>query len=366
MKDPLEAMDFQRIARPQIKDLPVYSPGMGTDEVRRRYGVTEVIKLASNENPLGPSPMALEAIRGSLEDVSVYPDGACTVLRARLAEKLGVPAERFIFGNGTDEVIDFIFFAFFNEGDAAVMGDPTFSSYFLSGMTMGASLRYVPLHEHSHHVEEMLSAVDGATKAVFVGTPHNPTGTICDREDLETMLGGLPPEVLLVWDEAYYEYVDRPGYPESLDYIMEYPNLVVLRTFSKVYGLAGLRVGYGVAHPQVVDYLERVRPPFNVNSLAQVAACAALDDTGHVERSRAVNAEGRRFLASELGRLGMDPVPTQANFVLFRFDHLIESLTPKLLAQGIIVRDGASLGYPGHVRMTIGTSDQNAAVIGAI
>jgi histidinol-phosphate aminotransferase len=359
-------MDFQRIAREEILDLPVYSPGMGTDEVRRRYGVTEVIKLASNENPLGPSPKAVEALKGALADVSIYPDGACTELRARLSEKLGVPPERFIFGNGTDEVIDFIFFAFFNPGDAAVMGDPTFSSYFLSGMTMGASLRYVPLHDHSHHVVEMLAAVDGGTKAVFVGTPHNPTGTICDREDLEAMLAGLPEDVLLIWDEAYYEYVDQPGYPESLDYIMEYPNLVVLRTFSKIYGLAGLRVGYGVAHPQVVDYLERVRPPFNVNSLAQVAACAALDDIEHVKRSREVNAEGKRYLADELGRMGMEPVPTQANFVLFRFEHLTDSLTPKLLARGIIVRDGASLGYPGYVRMTIGTPEQNAAAISAI
>ncbi len=358
--------DFEKITRNEIRDLPVYSPGMDIDDVRRKYGVQEVIKLASNENPLGPSPMAIDAVRAAAGDVSLYPDGACVELRGRLSEKLAVAPERFIFGNGTDEIIDFLFFAFFDQGDVAVMGDPTFSSYFLSGMTMGASLAYVPLRDHCHHVEEMLQAVDGRTKAVFVGTPHNPTGTICTTSELERMLDGLPPEVLLIWDEAYREYVDDPTYPDSIPYLDSYPNLVVLRTFSKIYGLAGLRVGYGMADPQVVDFLERVRPPFNVNRLAQVAALAALEDTGHVERSRATNAEGKRYLSGELKRLGLHSIPTQANFLLVRFDHLTEGLSEKLLEKGIIVRDGAALGYPGHLRLTIGTPEQNHAVAAAI
>ncbi|HEY5530446.1 MAG TPA: histidinol-phosphate transaminase [Candidatus Anoxymicrobiaceae bacterium] len=358
--------DFEKITRVEIRGLPVYSPGMDIDDVRRRYGVADVIKLASNENPLGPSQLAVEAVREAVNDISLYPDGACTALRERLSEKLGVPPECFIFGNGTDEIIDFIFFAFFDCGDVAVMGDPTFSSYFLSGMTMGATVRYVSLRDHSHHIEEMLAAVDERTKAVFVGTPHNPTGTICTTGELEQMLNGLPPEVLLIWDEAYCEYVDDPTYPDSVPYLANHPNLVVLRTFSKIYGLAGLRVGYGMADPSIVDFLERVRPPFNVNRLAQVGALHALSDDEHVQLSRKLNAEGKRYLANELSRLGLESVPTQANFILFRFDQVTDALSQKLLEKGIIVRDGAALGYPGHIRLTIGTREQNHEVIEAI
>jgi histidinol-phosphate aminotransferase len=357
---------FRRIAREEIVDLPVYSPGLDIEDVRRRYGVEKVIKLASNENPLGPSPRAVEAMTLAIRDVNLYPDGACTALRDRLAEKLGTSPESLIFGNGTDEVIDLIFYAFFNHGDAAVMGDPTFSSYFLSGMMMGARMEYVPLEDHRHHVDEMLAAVDETTKAVFVGTPHNPTGTICTGTELERMLAGLPRDVLLIWDEAYCEYVDDPEYPDGVSYLKDNPNLVVLRTFSKIYGLAGMRAGYGIADPGVVDMLERVRPAFNVNRLAQVAALAAIDDDEHVEASKRMNSEGRSYLAGELGRLGLRSVPTQANFVLVRYEGLVDDLAERLLERGIIVRDGKALGYPGYVRLTIGTPDQNREVVGAL
>jgi len=358
--------DFRARARKEIIDLPVYSPGMDTDEVRRRFGVEKVIKLASNENPLGASGLAVEAVRIAAEDIALYPDGACTALREKLSDFLSVAPERIVLGNGTDEIIDFIFFAFFDPGDRVVMGDPTFSSYFLSGMTMGVEIVYVPLDDHRHHIGDMLKKVDASTKAVFIGTPHNPTGSICTRADLEEALGGLPGDVLLIWDEAYREYVDDPEYPDTLPYLDDHPNLVVLRTFSKVYGLAGLRVGYGIAHPQVVDLLERVRPPFNVNRLAQVAAIAALDDDAHVRESRRVNNEGKAFLAGELTALGLEPVPTHANFILVEHGHLVEDLCGKLLERGIIVRDGASLGYPGFIRLTIGTHEQNREVIRAI
>src|SRR5450759_1860201 len=359
-------LDFERIARPEIKDLPVYSPGLDIDDVKRRYGVERVIKLASNENPLGPSPMAVEALRGALDDINLYPDGACMLLREKLADKLGVAPERFIFGNGTDEVIDLIFFAFFNAGDVALMGDRTFSSYYLSGATVGAALEYEPLSEHRHEIDGMLKRVGSRTRALFVGTPHNPTGTICTTAELEKALESLPEDVLLVWDEAYVEYVDDPDYPDSVPYLQDHPNLIVLRTFSKCYGLAGLRVGYGIAHPGIVNYLEKVRPPFNVNRLAQVAAVAALDDTAHVERSRRVNSEGKRFLATELGAMGLEPVPTQANFILFKYGHKIDGLPGRLLERGILVRDGGALGYPGFIRLTIGTPEENQAVVTAI
>ncbi|PKQ28483.1 MAG: histidinol-phosphate transaminase [Candidatus Anoxymicrobium japonicum] len=358
--------DFESIARREIEGLPVYSPGLDIDDVKSRYGVTEVIKLASNENPLGPSPKAVEALRDALQDVSLYPDGACVALHEKLSQKLGVAPESLVFGNGTDEVIDLLFYAFFNPGDVAVMGDPTFSSYFLSGMVMGARIAYVPLAEHRHDIDRMLELAGDGARAVFIATPHNPTGAICTRAEFERMLARLPEDVLLIWDEAYAEYVDDPDYPNSLNYIEKYPNLVVLRTFSKCYGLAGLRVGYGIAHPQIVTCLERVRPPFNVNRLAQVAATAALDDVEHIERSRRVNSDGKRFLASELDGMGMAPVPTQANFMLFKYDYVADALPERLLERGIIVRDGAALGYPGYIRLTIGAPEQNRAVIDAI
>jgi histidinol-phosphate aminotransferase len=358
--------DFKNIARDEIKDIPVYSPGLDTDDVKRKYGVERVLKLGSNENPLGPSPLAMEAVRGAASDISLYPDGNCTALRERLSTMLRVGPDNLVFGNGTDEIIDFIFYAFLDPGDRAVMGDPTFSSYFLSGMVVGAEMAYVRLLGHQHEIGKMLGAVDGGTKAVFVGTPHNPTGTICSREEFERMLEGLPRDVLLVWDEAYREYVEDPSYPESVPYLERYPNLIVLRTFSKIYGLAGLRVGYGIADPGVVDLLERVRPPFNVNRLAQVAALAALDDTEHIEKSRRVNSEGKRFLTDGLLQLGLRPVPTQANFILFAYEGVVDELPVRLLERGIIVRDGAALGYPGYIRLTIGTPEQNGEVINVI
>lgn len=354
---------FVEIAREEIKGLPIYSPGLDIDDVKKRFGVKEVIKLASNENPMGPSPKAVEAVGRVLRDISLYPDGACQALREKLAAKLGVPKEYLIFGNGADEIIDFIFYAFFNPGDVAVMGEPTFSSYFISGMTMGAEVAYVPLRDHGHHIEVMVEKVSEKAKAVFIGTPHNPTGLICTRKELEHTLNGIPGNTLLVWDEAYCEYVDDPEYPDSIQYLEDYPNLVILRTFSKIYGLAGLRIGYGIANPTVIGLLERVRPPFNVNRLAQVAAMAALDDHDHVELSRSVNYEGKNYLYAELGRIGLDPIETQANFILVRYDHVTDNLMVKLLEKGVIVRDGASLGYPGYIRITIGTGDQNRKVV---
>ena len=359
-------LDFGKLIREEIRDLPVYSPGLDIDDVKRRYGVPEVIKLASNESPIGPSQLAVDAITTAMSDISLYPDGACSELRIALSRKLGVPAESLIFGNGTDEVIDFIFYAFFDPGDAAVIGDPTFSSYELSGRTMGAEIIRVPLVDYRHDVDAMLAAVNERTKAVLFCTPHNPTGCPATTGDLEKLLAGLPREVLLVWDEAYYEYVDDPAYPDSIEYLGNNPNLVVLRTFSKAYGLAGIRIGYAVADPSMVNYLEKVRPPFNVNRLAMVGAMAATEDEGHLERSREVNARGKEYLSRELSALGMYCVPTQANFLLVRYEDVTFNLTERLLEKGIIVRNGAALGYPGYVRITIGTQDQNEKVISAI
>lgn len=357
---------FDHMAREEIKGLPIYSPGMDIEEVKRTYGVQRVIKLASNENPCGPSPKAIKAIIDAVSQVNLYPDGSCFELRKSLSEKLNIASECLVFGNGADEIIDFLFYAFFRPSERVIMGEPTFSSFFLSGMMMGAKVIFVPLVDFRHPVEEIVKAVDEKTRAIFIGSPHNPTGTICSEDEFKYLLKRIPDDVLLVWDEAYGEYVEDPSYPDAIPYLSEYPNLVILRTFSKIYGLAGLRIGYGIASPQVVEYIERVRPPFNVNRLAQVAALAALEDEEHVRRSKKTNSEGRRFLASELNRLGFEVVPSQANFILFRYDHLLENLTERLLERGIIVRDGVPLGCPGFIRLTVGKSEENVAVISAI
>ncbi|MDD5748410.1 MAG: histidinol-phosphate transaminase [Actinomycetota bacterium] len=357
---------FEKITRPEIDGLPVYSPGLGVEEVKKRYGVERVIKLASNENPLGPSKNAVDAVRNASESMNIYPDGSCHELRMKLSEHLGVSPEMLTFGSGADELIDFIFYAFFKPGDSAVVGNPTFSSYYLSGMMMGARIVFVPLVNYRHSVEGMLDAVGKDTKGVFVGSPHNPTGEICTEDEFCEFLKGLPEDVLLVWDEAYMEFVDDSRYPDSTKYLEKHPNLIVLRTFSKAYGLAGLRIGYGIVHPEIAGYIERVRPPFNVNGLAQVAAIAALDDEEHLKKTVNSNSEGRLFLSRELKRLGFEVVPSQANFILFKYENLTRELPVKLLEKGIVVRDGEELGYSGYIRMTVGTMEENNLVVDAI
>lgn len=357
---------FEGIAKGEIINLPIYSPGLGSEDVKRKYKLEEVIKLASNENPLGPSPLAVEAARKELSNANIYPDGYCGKLREKLSSHIGVSPDFLFFGNGADEIIDLIFLAFFNKGDRAVMGNPTFSSYYLSGMAVGAEIVYVPLENYRHDIEGIVNAAKKGAKAIFVGNPHNPTGTIVTRVELEYALGNVPEDTLVVWDEAYGEYVEDREFPQSVSYLEDHPNLLILRTFSKIYGLAGLRTGYAIADSEIISLLERVRPPFNVNLVAQAAAAAALDDEEHLRASREMNREGRNYLHGELEKIGFEVVPSQANFILFRFDHLTSELAEKLLSNGVIVRDGASLGYPGYVRITVGTPEQNRKVVSVL
>ena len=246
------------------------------------------------------------------------------------------------------------------------MGDPTFSSFYLSGMSVGAKIIYVPLEKYRHDIEGIVNAAKKGAKAIFVDSPHNPTGTIATREELEYALGNVPEDTLIVWDEAYGEYAEDGEFPQSISYLEDHPNLLILRTFSKIYGLAGLRIGYAIADSEIISLLERVRPPFNVNLVAQAAAAAALDDEEHLRASKEVNREGRNYLHGELEKMGFKVVPSQANFVLFRFDHLTSKLSDRLLSKGVIVRDGTSLGYPGYVRMTVGTPEQNKKVVSVL
>ncbi len=350
--------DAWSLLREEVRELPVYSPGKSPEEVAREWGISECVKMASNENPLGPSPRALQALQEALPTVHLYPDGNCYQLREALSRRLGVGMECLLVTHGADEAFDLLAYAFLNRGDQVVVGDPTFSSYELAARTMGAEVRKVPLRDYRQDIPAMLEAVSERTKMMVLCSPLNPTGTTVSAPELEEAASRLPGHVLLVLDEAYREYVDDPRHPDALEYFSRYPHMVVTRTFSKIYGLAGLRVGYAVCSPAVREALEKVKLPFNVNRLGQVAALAALEDEEHVERSREANRRGKSALYRILEECGFRYVPTQANFILVNNGDR-PHLFLELLRRGIIVRDGEALGVPGHVRITIGNEDQN-------
>ena len=348
-----------------IRTLIPYEPGKPIEEVEREYGIADSTKLASNENPLGPSPKALETIRAKLGELNLYPDGDCFYLKNGLAKKLGMAPERVIFGNGSNEIIELAVRAFMRPGDQAVMARQAFVVYQLIVQAVGGKSVQVPLREFTHDLEAIAAAVTSETKIVFLANPNNPTGTIYRRPEWERFLSKLPNHVLLIVDEAYFEYVRDPGYPDSLAYQSDETPMLTLRTFSKLYGLAGLRVGYGVGPREIVAMMQRVRQPFNVNAPAQWAALAALDDSDHVQRSLAVNREGLDFLGREFEKLGLEFVPSHGNFILVRVGKGQE-VFQQLLSRGVIVRPMGGYQFPEHVRVTVGTMDENRKLIATL
>ena len=358
-------MNIKTLVRPWLHSLEPYPPGKPIDELEREYGVRDSIKLASNENPLGPSPKALAAVRTALADVHRYPDGSCYHLRRALARKLRVAPEAVLFGNGSNELIELIVRAFLHAGEEAVMADQAFVIYRMLVQAQGGRGIIVPLRNFTHDLEAMAEAITPATRLVFLANPNNPTGTIFFREQWEEFLAALPPEVIVVMDEAYAEFVEDPRYPEALADLRGDHPLIILRTFSKIYGLAGLRVGYAVAHPDIIDLLNRLRAPFNVNTLAQVAALAALDDDEHVERTRQVNREGMAYLREAFDGLGLEQVPSWANFILVKVGNAARYYDT-LLRLGVIVRPVPVYGFPEHVRVTVGTQAENERLVRAL
>ncbi len=355
-------MNVKNLVRPWLHALEPYPPGKPIDELEREYGVSDSIKLASNENPLGPSPQALAALQGALAEIHRYPDGGCYHLRRGLARKLRVAPEALIFGNGSNEIIELIVRTFLHAGEEAVMADQAFVIYRMLVQAQGGRGIIVPLRNFTHDLEAMADAITPATRLVFLANPNNPTGTIFFAEQWREFLDAVPPDVVVVMDEAYAEYVEDPRYPEALADVGGERLLIVLRTFSKIYGLAGLRVGYGVAHPALIDLLNRLRAPFNVNTLAQVAALAALADDAHVERTRQVNREGMAFLRAAFTELGLECVPSWANFLLVRVGNAAR-LYDALLRRGVIVRPVPVYGFPDHVRVTVGTPAENERLV---
>lgn len=347
--------------RPAISRLVPYSPGKPIEDVKREYGLADVIKLASNENPLGPSPRAVAAMKDTLDGVNLYPDGAALALKNALSTYWDLPAGQFTLGNGSDEVIHCLGLAYLRPGDAVVHGDPSFSLYGAAALLNEAEAVKVPLTpDMRHDVDAMADAVDERTRMVFIANPNNPTGGMNTGREIEDLMDRLPKHVLLVLDEAYAEYVESPEYPASIEYVREGRPVIVLRTFSKIYGLAGLRVGYGMARPDIIRAVEQVREPFNVNSLAQAGALAALGDTDHLDRSRRTNSEGKRTLTAAFDRMGLPHAPTEGNFILVDVKRNCRDVYEGLLRKGVIVRTGDIFGLPTWIRVTIGTPDENA------
>jgi histidinol-phosphate aminotransferase len=356
--DPLD------LVPPWIRTLAPYAPGKPIEELERELGIHDSIKLASNENPLGPSPKALAAIAAALPDLHRYPDGSAFHLKRRLAARLRVAPEELVLGNGSNEIIELLVRTFLRPGDEAVMADQAFVIYRLVVQAAGGTSRIVPLRDFTHDVDAIAAAIDARTRLVFLANPNNPTGTIFRRAAWERFLARLPRGVVVVADDAYAEYVDDPEYPDTVHERGE-GAVVTLRTFSKLYGLAGLRIGYAVAPATVADALERVRQPFNVNALALVGALAALDDDAHVERTLAVNRAGMAFLVRAFDLLGLAHVPSAANFVLVRVGDGAR-VYEALLRRGVIVRPMGGYGFPEHVRVTVGTAAENERLVAAL
>ncbi|HOM80324.1 MAG TPA: histidinol-phosphate transaminase [Armatimonadota bacterium] len=354
------------ICRSNIHDLVPYVPGKPIEEVEREYGITDIIKLASNENPYGPSPRVVEAMKKALDNVRLYPDGSCYALTKRLSEHLNVPTDHIVVGNGSDEIIHYLGIAYLEPGDEVVQAHPSFVRYEAAAILNGCQCIQVPLKDYTHDLDAMADAVTPRTKLLFITNPNNPTGTIVTRSAVDRLLDRIPERVLVVMDEAYYEYVEDPEYPDSLAYIREGRNVISLRTFSKIFALAGLRVGYGIARPEIIWAIHQVREPFNVNSIAQVGAIACLDDPDQVERGRRVNRDGRTYLYAVCERLGLPYVPSQANFVFIDVKADSRVVFQELLRRGVIVRTGDIFGHPTHLRVTVGTPEENARFVRAL
>ncbi|MGD8875926.1 MAG: histidinol-phosphate transaminase [Gammaproteobacteria bacterium] len=363
---------FVDLAAPGIRQLRPYQPGKPVAELEREYGIRNAIKLASNENPFGPSPLAIAAAQAVLQDVSRYPEGGGHMLVQRLAQKHALPRECITLGNGSNDILDLIARVFLTPDYAAVYSEYAFAVYPIAVQAAGAQARVAPAHDGSrgpaygHDLAGMLERVDDTTRLVFIANPNNPTGTWLAESELQDFIGSLPARVMVVVDEAYFEYVSHATYPDTSRWLERFPNLIVTRTFSKAYGLAGLRVGYALSHPAVANLLNRVRQPFNVNLVAQAAALAALDDHEHLDRSIRYNHEGMFQMLTGIARLGLGSIESAGNFLAVDTGRSAIDVYNALLREGVIVRPVANYGMPQHLRVTIGSTDENARFLAAL
>jgi histidinol-phosphate aminotransferase len=351
---------------PALRNVPVYQGGRPIEEVARELGLpaADIIKLASNENPLGPSPAALAAMQRVIAGLHLYPDGNAFYLKRKLAEKLGLTPENFILGNGSSEVIEFAGHALLEPGVDAVMSQYSFAIYPLVTRLFGANPIVVPARNYGHDLPAMLAALTPQTKVVFLANPNNPTGTVASPEEILWFVNAVPERVLVVMDEAYIEFLEQP--PDLLPLIRGgKPNLIIMRTFSKIFGLAGLRIGYGMASPELIAGLETIRQPFNINSIAQAGALAALEDAEHVRKTRANNTAGLRQVSEGLREMGVEYIPSAGNFILARVGDG-KRVFDEMQKQGVIVRPMGGYDLPEWVRISIGTAKENERCLAAL
>ncbi|MCT4686762.1 histidinol-phosphate transaminase [Vallitalea sp.] len=344
--------------RKEVESLRAYVPGKPIDDVKKEFNLDKVTKLASNENPYGCSEEAKEAIIETLKTPSLYPDGNCTKLRNAIAEKMNVETNQLVFGAGSDELLSIIGRTFIGPSDEAITCTPSFAQYSASVKTMGGKLIEVPLINHTYDLNGIVDKVTDRTKVIFIANPNNPTGTIITEKEQLEFIKKIPSNILIVLDEAYYEYVYDDNYPESLPLLKEYDNLIILRTFSKMYGLASLRVGYGIAHPQIIDYINRVRGPFNVTTSAQEGALAALSDEEFVKNTFEANKGVKEYTYKRLDELGIDYIEGHGNFLMIDFKKPSMDLFIELQKKGVIVRPGFFFGMDTYQRVTLGTKEE--------
>ena len=357
---------FIERAAPGLASLKPYVPGKPLSELEREFGITGSIKLASNENPLGPSPRVRAAIEAQIDEITRYPDGAAFSLRTAIARHHGVDAACVTLGNGSNDVLDMIARAFLWAGRESVMSQYAFAVYPISSMAVGATLRIVPARDYGHDLDAMTAVIGDDTGVVWIANPNNPTGTRLPTEALRAFVAALPPQVIVVVDEAYFEYVRAADHPDASAWLGEFPNLVVTRTFSKAYGLAALRVGYGLSHPDLADLLNRVRQPFNVDSFAQAAALAALDDHDYLRRSVELNERGMQQLVDGVRRLGLAHIPSAGNFLTIDLGREAAPVDQALLRLGVVTRPIANYGLPNHLRVSIGLESEIARFLQAL
>lgn len=354
---------IKKLVRKNILQFQPYIPGKPIAEVKRELGLKDVIKLASNENPLGPSPKALQAVKKALNNLFLYPEGSGILLKQKIAKKLGLRPSNIILGNGSDELIETIGKTFLNPEDEIIISADGFVRYKMVGDLMDCRVIAVPSVNYKHDLKGMKAAVTPKTKIIFIINPNNPTGTYASDQELAEFFMGLSEDIIVVIDEAYYEYAIQKDYPQTLDYLKRGKQVIILRTFSKIYALAGIRVGYGLASEELVAYLERVRPPFNVNSLAQVAAEVSFNDQQQIKRSLVMIEKERKKLYQELDKLPVAYVPSATNFVLIDLKKDAGEISKKLLASGIIIRPMGEYGLSTCIRVTIGLPAENKRFI---
>jgi histidinol-phosphate aminotransferase len=349
-----------------IRDLIPYPPGKPIEELTREYGIKKVIKLASNENPLGPSPLSLKAIRKGLSQLHRYPDGSGYYLKEGLSRQLGVKSDQILLGNGSNEIIELALRTFLGPGDEVVSPSPSFLVYGTAVQAAGGKNILVPLKRFIIDLEAMLRAVSPRSRIIIVNNPNNPTGTVIKRKGWEKFLKAVPPDILVLLDEAYIDFVDDPDCPDGLEYLASDKPLLVLRTFSKAYGLAGLRVGYGVTQAGLADYMNRVRQPFNVNSLGQAGALGALEDREFFEKTRSLIREGKLVLEKGLKSLGLTYIPTQTNFLLIKVPGKAQEVFEAMLHKGVIIRSMKSYGLENFIRVNMGLPEENHIFLKAL